>query len=383
MYESLIKFIRETYDTAECIPLHSPIFSGREREYVDQTLSSTFVSSIGAYVNTFEDQLRSYTKAPSVVVTVNGTSSLHLALLEVGVAENDLVITQPLTFVATCNAIRYCGGFPVFVDVDRNTLGMSPDALECWLNDNANIDLDGVCRHKLTNQIIRACLPMHTFGHPVDIENIQRVCRTWRLKLVEDAAEALGSLHRGRHLGTFGNCGILSFNGNKIITTGGGGAVLSDLEMGARVRHMSTTARKHDRREHYHDFVGYNYRMPNINAALGCAQLEQIETFVSSKRSLALNYEAFFRDSQLEFIREPDGARSNYWLNAVICESSDQRDLLIAEGVKNNVMLRPVWRLMHRLPMYVNCQRGELTTSEWLGERLVNLPSSVAPHAAH
>lgn len=379
MFDSLIKFVREQYHTNDFIPLHAPAFSGREREYVVETVESTFVSSVGAFVDRFERGMAAYTGSSKAIATVNGTAALHTALLLAGVKSGDLVLTQPLTFVATCNAIAYCGAEPVFVDVDRHTLGLSPKALEKWLDDNAYLDPDGLCRLKKNGRVFRACLPMHTFGHPVELEHLIVVCERWGLALVEDAAESLGSLYNGQHTGTFGRLGTLSFNGNKIITTGGGGMILTDEELGARAKHITTTAKQSHAYEYIHDEVGFNYRLPNLNAALGCAQLEQLERFVASKRVLAKRYAEVLVGTELEFFQEPEGCRSNYWLNAVICESRARRDTLLKTTNECGVMTRPIWQLMNRLPKYSRCLHGDLTNAEWLEARVVNIPSSVLP----
>jgi aminotransferase in exopolysaccharide biosynthesis len=377
MFNALIDFVREQYKSNEFIPLHAPIFSGREREYVTDTIDSTFVSSVGAYVDRFERDMTAYTACARAVATVNGTAALHIALKLAGVESGDLVITQPLTFVATCNAIAYCGAEPVFVDVDRHTLGLSPRALDNWLTEHARLDDDGVCRTRTDAKAIRACLPMHTFGHPADLDGLVEVCTRWHLALVEDAAESLGSLYKGRHTGTIGRLGTLSFNGNKIITTGGGGMILTDETLGARAKHLTTTAKRPHPYEYVHDEVGYNYRLPNLNAALGCAQLEQLEAFVATKRVLASRYAAHFSGSDMQFVTEPEDCRSNYWLNAVICDSREQRDALLKSTNDAGVMTRPIWALMNHLQSYAACRQGPLSNAEWLEERVVNLPSSV------
>lgn len=377
MFDSLIRFIREQYCTDEFIPLHAPVFVGREREYVADTIESTFVSSVGGYVDRFERDVAAYTKSPRAVATVNGTAALHIALQLAGVQPGDLVITQPLTFVATCNAITYCNAEAIFIDVDRDTLGLSPAALTAWLEEHAQLDDGGRCRTRVDGRIIRACVPMHTFGHPADLDGLVDVCKTWNLVLVEDAAESLGSLYRGRHTGTFGRLGTLSFNGNKIITTGGGGMILCDEVLAARAKHLTTTAKKPHPFEYVHDELGYNYRLPNLNAALGCGQLEQLDDFVARKRKLASRYAAHLKDSDLHFVAEPAGCRSNYWLNAVVCTNRQQRDALLSICNKQGVMARPIWTLMNHLSMYANCRRGELSNAEWLEARVVNLPSSV------
>lgn len=377
MSDQLIQFVRDYFETKEFIPLHAPVFPGREKEYVADTIESTFVSSVGAYVDRFEQDMASYTGSPKAVATVNGTAALHIALKLAGVEAGDLVITQPLTFVATCNAIAYCNAEPLFIDVDQGTLGLSAKALEAWLEENAKVDAEGVCRANEDGKAIRACVPMHTFGHPADLDGLCEVTQRWNIALVEDAAESLGSFYKGQHTGTFGATGTLSFNGNKIMTTGGGGMILASEATAARAKHLTTTAKKPHTYEYIHDELGYNYRLPNLNAALGCAQLEQLEAFVRAKRALASSYEAFFKVSPLQFITEPPECRSNYWLNGVVCEDRKQRDELLDCTNSEGVMTRPIWALMNHLPMYRRCRRGDLTNAEWLEERVVNLPSSV------
>lgn len=376
-FDGLIRFVRDQYRTNEPIPLHAPTFVGNERAYVLDTIESTFVSSVGAYVDRFEADIAAYVACERAVATMNGTAALHIALKLVGVEPGDLVITQPLTFVATCNAIAYCHAEPVFVDVDRHTLGLSPMAMAAWLDANAVRDDRGRCVTVADRRVIRACLPMHTFGHPADIDGLVAVCDRWGIVLVEDAAESLGSFYKGRHTGTFGRVGTLSFNGNKVLTTGGGGMLITDAETGARAKHMTTTAKVAHPFEYVHDEVGYNYRLPNLNAALGCAQLEQLERFVAAKRALADAYRAHLDGSDLAFVTEPEDCRSNYWINAVVCQDKDQRDALLAESNSRGVMTRPIWALMNHLPIYAHCRRGDLTNAEWLEARVVNLPSSV------
>lgn len=377
MFDSLIGFVRAHYRSKDFIPLHAPIFAGCEKQYVLETIDSTFVSSVGAYVDKFEQDIVAYTGSPRAVATVNGTAALHIALKLAGVCPGELVITQPVTFVATCNAIAYCGADPVFVDVDRRTLGLSPKAVAEWLEENAQIDDDGLCCLKADGRRIRACLPMHTFGHPVDLDALVEVCARWNLVLVEDAAESLGSFYKGRHTGTFGAIGTLSFNGNKIITTGGGGMILAGDHFGSRAKHVTTTAKQAHPYEFVHDEIGYNYRLPNLNAALGVAQLQQLERFIASKRKLASQYADFLKGSDLQLFIEPDGCRSNYWLNAVLCDSRNHRDSLLKATNDAGVMTRPIWTLMNHLPMFARCLSGELTNAHWIAERLVNLPSSV------
>jgi len=313
------------------------------------------------------------------VATVNGTAALHMCLQLAGVGVGDLVITQPLTFIASCNAILYCQAEPVFVDVDRQGMSLSPEAMSAWLEQHAEIDAAGVCREQTTGRAIRACMPMHTFGHPARLDELKRLCSQWHLALVEDAAESLGSRYHGQHTGTVGQSGALSFNGNKIITTGGGGMILTDEATGRRAKHLTTTAKVPHPYEFVHDELGYNYRLPNLNAALGCAQLAQLSDFLSRKRALADRYRAALAGSSLQFIDEPAGCESNFWLNGVVCSNRDERDALLAHTNENGVMTRPIWRLMNQLPLYAHCLRGDLTNAEWLESRVVNLPSSVPP----
>jgi len=381
MFDSLISFVRDQYRTDGFIPLHAPVFRGRERELVLDTIESTFVSSVGTYVDRFEKDMATFTASPRAVAVMNGTAALHIALKLADVVPGDLVVTQSLTFVATCNAIAYCSAEPLFVDVDRHTLGLSPTALDAWLSEHALIDDHGDCRTRVGHRRIRACLPMHTFGHPVELDTLLAVCERWRLILIEDAAESLGSYYKGRHTGNFGKIGVLSFNGNKIMTTGGGGMLLTDEVIGKRAKHLTTTAKIPHPYEFVHDEVGYNYRLPNLNAALGCAQLEQLPAFLASKRTLAARYIEFFKDSDLQPIVEPVGCRSNYWLNGVICQDGEQRDALLKSTNEAGVMTRPIWTLMTRLPLYTNALRGSLDNAEWLEARVVNLPSSVMPEA--
>lgn len=380
-FTGLIRFVRDCYASEAFIPLHTPTFAGNEQAYVADTIASTIVSSVGAYVDRFEADMAAFTGSPRAVTTMNGTAALHLALKLVGVVPGDLVITQPLTFIATCNAIAYCGAEPVFVDVDRETLGLSPVALEAWLTENALRDDDGRCIGH-DGRVVRACVPMHTFGHPADLDGLVDVCTRWGITMIEDAAESLGSFYKGRHTGLFGAIGTLSFNGNKVITTGGGGMILTDTETGHRAKHLTTTAKVPHAYEYVHDSVGYNYRLPNLNAALGCAQLEQLDDLLARKRNLADAYRSHLDGSMLTFVSEPKDCRSNYWLNAVICRDRAHRDALLTETNNNGVMTRPIWTLMNHLEIYAACRRGPLDTAEWLEQRVVNLPSSVPPAVA-
>ncbi|SHO57612.1 LegC family aminotransferase [Vibrio quintilis] len=375
---SLVEFVRDVYQSSEFIPLHAPVFDGNEKKYVTETIESTFVSSVGKFVDEFEHQIEAFTGSSRAVATVNGTAALHTALYMAGVERGDLVITQALTFVATCNALYHMGAEPVFVDVSPVSLSLCPKAVEAYLTVHAEVNESG-CIHRQTGQNIKAVVPMHTFGHPAELDELLAVCLRWKLVLVEDAAESLGSFYKQQHTGTFGDFGALSFNGNKIITTGGGGIVLCKTqESGQHVKHVTTTAKQPHPYEFYHDEPGFNYRMPNLNAALGCAQMEVIDSYLQQKRHLAGLYENFFADSAYTFVTEPDYAQSNYWLNAVICPDREARDAMLKETNDAGVMTRPIWQLMHRLPMFEHALRGPLTYSEFIEAHLINLPSSPA-----
>ena len=381
MFDHLAKFIQDKYRTNSFIPLHEPRFIGKEKEFVSQTIDSTFVSSVGQYVNQFEEDLAKYTASKRAIAIVNGTSALHLSMLMAGVKPGDYVITQALTFVATCNAIHYCQAEPILIDVDKKTLGLSPIALEAWLEENAFVDTDQVCKLKNSKRAIKACIPMHTFGHPVEIDTLATICNVWKLAMIEDAAESLGSLFKDTHTGTFGLMGTLSFNGNKIITTGGGGAILCNEELYLKGKHLSTTAKKPNDIHFVHDEVGFNYRLPNINAALGCAQLESINLFVTQKRQLAEEYAQLLKNSNLEFFKEPKNCRSNYWLNTIICHDESQRNELLNYMNSREIMTRPVWTPMNKLPMFKNSISDSLQNTLWLEERIVNVPSSPPPYS--
>jgi perosamine synthetase len=380
MYSDIIKFIRGIYKTDESIPLHEPRFIGNEKKYLDECIDSTFVSSVGKFVNQFEQKIAEYTGATYAIVCVNGTAALHMALLLCGVKQDDEVITQPLTFVATANAIAYTGANPIFIDVDLATLGLSPDCVLQFLEEFGDLRNDGFCYNKLTGKRIAACVPMHTFGHPVKIEKLVTVCSKYNIPVIEDAAESLGSKYQGKHTGTFGEIGILSFNGNKIITTGGGGMILTNNEdLAEKVKHLTTQAKIAHPWNFVHDQIGYNYRMPNINAALGIAQLENLDMFVTKKRELADLYKSFFATQGINFFTEPVDCTSNYWLNLILLENKTERDNFLEMSNEQKVMTRPSWQLMNRLEMFKHCQVAQIKNAEWIEERLVNLPSSVVP----
>ncbi len=373
----LIALIRAIYGTSGFVPLHRPVFAGSEREDLIACIDSNFVSSVGEKVTEMERRVADFAGARFGVAVVNGTNGLQVALRLVGVGRDCEVITQALSFVATCNAIAYLGAHPVFVDVDRATLGMSPDALRAFLDEFGD-RREGGCYNRSSGRRIGAVQPMHSFGHPVRIDEIAAICAEWGIPLVEDAAESLGSYFQGRHTGTFGRLGVFSFNGNKIITTGGGGMIVTDDEDLARqAKHLTTTAKLPHAYEYVHDELGYNFRMPNLNAALGCAQMEQLPGFLAVKREIAGRYAEFCAAHGIEFVSEPEHARSNYWLNAIILGDRAERDAFLKTTNDQGIMTRPIWRLLSELPMYAACQHDGLAMSRWLEDRVVNLPSSV------
>jgi perosamine synthetase len=378
MYSDIVKFIHQLYGTEEKVPLHVPCFIGNEKKYLNECIDSTYVSSVGKFVDRFEEMMAEYTGAKKAVVIVNGTNALHMAMMLVGVERDDEVLTQALTFIATCNAISYIGAHPVFIDVDRDTMGLSPIALENWLIANAELK-NGACYNKHSRRRIKACVPMHTFGHPVHLEELVVVCKKYNIELVEDAAESLGSFYKGQHTGTFGKVGAMSFNGNKTVTTGGGGMLLfQDEELGKLAKHLTTQAKVPHRWEFVHDDIGYNYRMPNINAALGCAQLENLDIFLKNKRETAEKYNAFFaKIDDIEFFTEPKYCQSNYWLNVILLKDKNAQQDFLQYSNDNGVMTRPVWCLMNKLEMFKNCQTDDLKNTRWFEERVVNIPSSV------
>lgn len=377
-YNKTIDFIREYYGNQEFTPLSIPVFTGNEKKYLNECIDTTYVSSVGKFVDRFEEMVAEYTGAKKAVVCVSGTNALHMAMMLVGVERNDEVLTQALTFIATCNAISYIGAHPVFIDVDKDTMGLSPNAVKKWLEDNAEIK-EGTCYNKTTSRRIKACVPMHTFGHPVHLNELIEVCKEWHIELVEDAAESLGSFYQGKHTGTFGKVGAISFNGNKTITTGGGGMLLfMDEKLGEFAKHLTTQAKVPHRWEFVHDHIGYNYRMPNINAALGCAQMEHLEEFVLNKRQTALQYADFFKNiNEIVFFTEPADCRSNYWLNAIILKDKQEQLDFLQQSNENGIMTRPIWELMNRLPMFKYCQKDCLKNTIWFADRVVNIPSSV------
>lgn len=400
MYTEVINFIRNLYGNKDFIPLHAPVFTGNEKKYVNECIDTTFVSSVGKFVDRFEEMIQDYTGTTKAVACVNGTNALHLALLLSGVKQGEEVLTQSLTFIATCNAIAYSGAEPVFIDVDCDTLGLSPKALRTWLEENtvmqtpdtepvevsssqtvevSSISRAKLCINKKTGRRIAACVPMHTFGHPCRIDEIVEICNEYHIAVVEDAAESLGSLYKEKHTGTFAPIGILSFNGNKTITTGGGGMLLfRDTELGTLAKHLTTQAKVPHAWEFVHDHIGYNYRLPNINAALGCAQMEQLECFIANKRETAQGYQAFFENiPDVSFFTEPLHSRSNYWLNVILFKDKQAQQAFLKQSNESGVMTRPAWQLMHSLPMFAHCKTDNLTNTYYLADRIVNIPSSV------
>jgi len=376
--QRIVDFIQDIYKTKEFIPLHEPRFLGNEKKYLNECIDSTFVSSVGKFVDEFERQFAKKVGSKFAIATVNGTSALHVALLVANVKEGTEVITQALSFVATSNAIAYAGAKPIFVDVDKDTMGMSPESLENFLETYCEMT-KGYCVNKGTKKVIQACVPMHTFGHPCKIDLIKKICDKWNITLIEDSAESLGSYYKKKHTGTFGSLGVFSFNGNKIITAGGGGVIVTDSQVLAkRIKHLTTTAKLAHKWEYIHDELAYNYRMPNLNAALLLAQLEQLDNFIVSKRELALAYEMFFHSyKDIQFVKEPENTDSNYWLQAIILKDKKDRDTYLNFLNERGIMVRPIWRLMSELEMYKNAQRASLENSQELADRVINISSSV------
>jgi aminotransferase in exopolysaccharide biosynthesis len=375
--DQIVQIIKDEFATDKFIPLHEPYFGGNEKKYLEECIDSTFVSSVGPFVDLFEQRIAEITETKKGVAVVNGTAGLQVALRLVGVQANDEVLTQALTFIATANAINYNQAKPVFIDVDRDTMGLSPSALNAFLEEFGELR-EGSTFNKKTGKRIGACVVMHTFGFPARIEELVAICDAWKIPLVEDAAESLGSTVNGKALGGFGQVGVLSFNGNKIITSGGGGAIVSnDVELAIKAKYLTTTAKVPHPYEYVHDELGYNFRMPNINAALICAQLEQLDFFLKKKRELALAYKSRFDQLGVNFRWELPNTQPNYWLMCVELENLDERNLFLKESNNSNAMTRPIWQLMNKLPMYKECQHDGLENSLYLEDRIVNIPSSV------
>lgn len=378
MFDQFVNFVRDVFhEPTAFIPLHEPRFTGNERRYVMDAIDSTFVSSVGQYVDHFEEQIRDYTGASRAIATVNGTAALHIALVLAGVKRDELVITQPLSFIATCNAIAYTGAEPLFVDIDLKTLSLSPVKLKSFLDNHTEVR-NGNCYHIASGKRIGACAPMHTFGHPAEIDAIVQVCADYHIPVVEDAAESLGSTYRGQQTGTFGLLGTYSFNGNKTITCGGGGMVVTnDEQLGKLGKHLTTQAKIPHRWAFDHDHIGYNYRLPNLNAAMACAQMEQLDTFIAHKRHLAGQYAQFFGNYAYSFIQQPADSQSNYWLNAILLNDRRERDEFLEYTNNRGIMTRPAWTLLTKLSMFQNCLHDDTENAQYIEDRLVNIPSSV------
>ncbi len=378
--EKLVSTIKKVLPKRDFIGLHEPVFNGNEWTYVKECIDTAWVSSVGRFVDNFEKDLADFTDSKRAVAVVNGTAALHVCLLLAGVRAGDEVLVPALTFIATANAISYCGATCHFVDSEHTSLGMDAKKLRLYLQDIAEMK-NGECFNKLTGKRIRVVVPMHTFGHPMDIDELLAVCEEFRLVLVEDAAESLGSYYKGRHTGNFGLISALSFNGNKTLTTGGGGAILTnDEELGKLAKHITTTAKIPHKWEFYHDMLAFNYRMPNINAALGLAQLEQLPNFLTKKRELVDKYIAVFADfTGVEFVKEPRYTKSNYWLSAILLDKdvAFERDRVLEATNTSGIMTRPVWNLMYTLPMYKDCPKMNCDCAEDIAKRLINLPSGV------
>ena len=378
MFNEFINFVRKIY-LKKNVPLHEPKFIGNEKKYLKQCIDTSFVSSVGKFVDKLEKKIAKYTRAKYVIATTNGTSAIHISLILAGVDSNHEVITQPLNFIASCNAISYCNASPIFVDVDKDTMGLSPYALEDFLKKNTIIK-NKKCINKKTKKIIKACIPTHTYGHSCRIDEIKKILNKYYIFLIEDASESLGSFYKNKHTGTFGKLGVISFNGNKIITAGGGGCIVTnDKKLAQKAKHLTTTAKVVHKWEFNHDMIGYNYRMPNINAALLVAQLEKLNDFLINKRNLAKKYKFFFKKTNLNYFEEPKNCKSNYWLNTIILKNKIQRDQFLKKTNLNGIMTRPTWKLMNKLQMFKNAQCDGLKNSKWLEDRIVNIPSSVTP----
>jgi aminotransferase in exopolysaccharide biosynthesis len=377
MYKEISDFVRSLYPQEDFVPLHAPVFGGNEKKYVSDCIDTTFVSSVGEYVTKFEEMVCAFTRAKYAVATVNGTSALHMGLILVGVERDTEVLTQALTFVATANAISYVGAVPSFIDSGKDNLGLCPDSLAEYLNEVAEVRDTGSFNKK-TGKRISACVPMHVFGHPVDMDKIKKICDQYCIPLVEDAAESLGSFYKGTHTGLTGDLGILSFNGNKIVTCGGGGMIITNNEaLAKRGKHLTTTAKIPHRWDFYHDEIGYNYRLPNLNAALACAQMEELPEFLENKRKTADLYKDFFNKFGIKFLNEPTFGKSNFWLNAIKFKNITERDEFLKYSNDCKIMTRPLWKLMTDLPAFSNCSRTSLKNAQLYVDTIVNIPSSV------
>ena len=377
MQKKLINFVRNKYNSKEFISLHEPVFRGNEKKYLEECIDTTYVSSVGPFVDKFENLMNEITQTNKTTAVVNGTAALQVGLRLVGVKKDDEVITQALTFIATANAIIYNNAHPIFIDVDLDTMGLSPVAVNDFLDEFGELREDG-CYNKSTGRRISACLPMHTFGFPVHLDELIKVCKFWKIPIVEDAAESLGSEYKGKPTGSFGEVGAFSFNGNKIVTAGAGGAITTkNIALGDRAKFLTTTAKEPSTYEFIHNELGYNFRMPNINAALACAQLEQLPFFLENKRNLAKDYEIFFKENGIKFRTETQGTKANYWLMCIELENKTDYDSFLKYTNNTKVMTRPIWELMFKLPMYTHCQRDNQKNALFLKDRIINIPSSV------
>jgi perosamine synthetase len=381
--DSIIKAIKSVISPNQQRPiaLHEPCFNGNEWAYVKDCIDSTWVSYVGKYVDRFEIMLADFTGMKKAVAVVNGTAALHIALQLAGVKPGDEVLIPALTFVATANAVIYCGAVPHFVDSEVKTLGLDPHKLKDYLRDVCYVNADG-CTNKYTGRTIKAVIPVHVFGHPVELDPLSDICHEYKLTMIEDAAESLGSFYKGRHTGHWGKLSILSFNGNKTITTGGGGAIITNDETLAKLaKHLTSTAKIPHRWEYRHDQIGYNYRLPNLNAALGCAQMEQLPGFLDKKRILAASYNRALQNvAGIQFFTEPHHSQSNYWLNALLLDEVDpeQRNKLLEKTNDAGIMTRPAWTILHKLVMFHDCPSMDLSCAEKLEKRLINIPSSAS-----
>lgn len=375
--EKILKIIKDLYPEMNPVLLHCPEFLGNEKKYLNECIDTKFVSYVSHFVTDFEEQIKKLTGAKYAIAMVNGTEALHMALVASGIKSGEEVISQPLTFAATSAVIVHIGAIPVYVDVDLDTIGMSPASLKSFLEKNT-VQKNGKCVNKNTDRVISACLPMHTFGHPCRIDEIKTLCDEHNILLVEDAAESIGSFFKGKHTGTFGKVGILSFNGNKTITTGGGGMLITnDENLASRAKYLSTTAKEPAKWGYFHKEAGWNLRLPGVNAAIGAAQMEYFDKIISNKRETASIYQKFFKELDIPFVIEPENSKSNYWLNAILLKDRNEREEFLEYTNSNGVQTRPIWTLMYKMPPYANCEKTEMPNAEWLENHLVNIPSSV------
>lgn len=377
LFDKTVKYIKTIYNEQSFVPLHAPVFLGNEKKYLENCIESTFVSYVGEYVSRFEEMNAKFIGTKYAVAVVNGTVAIQVSLQIAGVEPGDEVITQPLTFVATANAIAHTGAIPVFVDVDKDTMGMSPQKLSDFLKKNCELK-DNKCINKVSKNFIKAIVPMHTFGHPCRIDEIKNIAEEYNLILIEDSAESLGSTFNNKKTGSFGLAGVLSFNGNKTVTTGGGGMIVTDdEEFAKKAKHITTTGKVPHKWEFIHDMVAYNYRLTNLNAAIGVAQFEYIDRIIENKRETAQLYKNYFNELGIEFKEEPKNSKSNYWLNSILLKDRQERDSFLEFSNGNGIQTRPIWRLMNKLSMYENCQRDNIDNALWLEDRVVNIPSGI------